>query len=106
MNEAGALQLVSEKTRFGGHAQLPKLLFSSQVISRSPGTGRSLGSARNLVQSTQRFGGSVGADTISVDHADQSYATTLRTEIYTSEEEMEMVNYYAHISNYRKKDVK
>ena len=32
---------------------------------------------------------------------DQSIGTTFRTEIYTSESEMEMVNYYANISDYK-----
>ena len=110
LNEAEALLLVPDQNQRGRQIHLPRLLsfplFSSQVVSRSPGTGRSLGSTRNLIQSTRRFGGSIGAETMSVDRADQSYATTLRTEIYTSEDEVEPVNYYAHISNYRKKDVK
>ena len=92
LNEAGARLLV------------PRLLFSSQVICRSPGTGRSFGSARNPGPSTDRFGGSIGAETMSIDQADQSYATTLRTELYTSEEEAEAI-YYAPISNYRKKEL-
>jgi len=39
---------------------------------------------------------------MSKDLRDQSYQTTFRTEIYTSEEEGEAVNYYAFISNYKK----
>jgi hypothetical protein len=39
---------------------------------------------------------------MSKDLRDQSYQTTFRTELYTSEEEGEAVNYYAFISNYKK----
>ena len=37
-----------------------------------------------------------------IDLNDQSECTTLRTEIYTSEDEYEMVNYYAFLSDYKK----
>jgi hypothetical protein len=33
---------------------------------------------------------------------DQSSQTTLRTEIYTSEDEEEMINYYTYLSAYKK----
>lgn len=37
-----------------------------------------------------------------MDIEDQSLGTTLRTEIYTSEDEEEMINYHAVISDYKK----
>ena len=36
------------------------------------------------------------------DMVDQSSQTTLRTEIYTSEDEEEMMNYYTYLSTYKK----
>lgn len=37
-----------------------------------------------------------------IDLVGQSFGTTLRTEIYSSEDEYEMVNYYAFLSDYKK----
>lgn len=49
-------------------------------------------------QSTRRF----VEEPASADFQDQSHQTTLRTEIYTSEDEGEMMNYYTYLSTFKK----
>ena len=59
----------------------------------------------NYIISTRRIARSIGFSTMSKDLNDQSYQTTFRTEIYTSEEDGEADNYYAFISNYKKEEL-
>lgn len=85
---------------------VPRLVLTSlephEAHQRKVKTRRSGKMAQEWVKSTRRFARSIGISTMSKDLRDQSYQTTFRTEIYTSEEEGDAVNYYAFISNYKK----
>ena len=64
-------------------------------------TTRSNGAGLRAAQSTTRFVERPEAG----DFDDQSEQTTLRTEIYTSEDEEEMMQYYSYLSTYKKQNL-
>jgi hypothetical protein len=68
-------------------------------MSKSTVTHRNVKSTHRFMQ--QSDSGAMIYDR-DIDLNDQSECTTLRTEIYTSEDEYEMVNYYAFLSDYKK----
>ena len=68
-------------------------------MSKSTVTQRNIKSTHRFLQASDS--GAMINDR-DIDLNDQSECTTLRTEIYTSEDEYEMVNYYAFLSDYKK----